>query len=251
LAGSVSGMTTTTPTRPLVLVAGAGLGGWAFARMTPALRAAGHDVHPVTLTGTGDRAHLNGPHLDLSAWVTDVVAHLETEELTDVVLVGHSFGGVVTTAVAERAAGRLARLVYLDAVVPADGDSAFSVGGAEFEQVITALVEAHDGWSLPWFTDEQLDTYYGDHALTAADLRWIRRHVTPQPVATLREAVVLREPAAAALPRTYVRCTGTPGPPMVAPGTPGWDDAELATGHWPMITAPEETAALLAAVAEA
>ena len=244
-------MTISTNPRPLVLVPGAGLGGWAFARITPALRAAGHDVHPITLTGTGDRAHLNGPHLDVSAWATDVVAHLETEELADVVLVGHSFGGVVATAVAERAAGRLARLVYLEGVVPGDGDSAFSVGGAEFEQVITALVEAHDGWSLPWFTDEQLGTYYGDHALTAADLRWIRRHVTAQPLATMREAVAVGDPAAAALPRTYVRCAGTPGPPLVAPGTAGWDHAELATGHWPMITAPDATAALLAAVAAA
>jgi pimeloyl-ACP methyl ester carboxylesterase len=233
----------------ILLVPGAGLGGWAFTRIVPALRAAGHDVHPLTPTGTGDRAHLNGPGLDVSAWATDVVAHLKTEELAGVVLVGHSFGGAVVTAAAQRAADRIARLVFLEGVVPGDGESAFSTMGPEFERVIAELVDAHDGWSLPWFTDEQLDMYYGDHALTPDDLRWIRRHVTPQPIASLRERLSVGDPAAAALPRTFVRCTGTPGPPMVAPGTPGWDVAELDTGHWPMVTAPEQTAALLDAIA--
>jgi pimeloyl-ACP methyl ester carboxylesterase len=233
----------------IVLVPGAGLGGWAFSRIVPALRAAGHDVHPLTLTGTGDRAHLNAPEVDVSLWATDVVAHLEAEELTGVVLVGHSFGGVPATVAADRVPERIARLVYLEGVVPRDGDSGFGAAGPELEQVITALVDAHDGWSLPWFTDEQLDGYYGDHALTAEDLRWMRRHVTAQPIATWREAIRLGEPRAAALPRTYVTCTGTPAPPMVAPGTPGWDTAALETGHWPMVTAPQETAALLDAIA--
>jgi len=232
----------------IVLVPGAGLGAWAWARVTPALRAAGPDVHPLTLTGAGDRAHLAHPGIDLSAWITDVVAALDAEELDDVVLVGHSFAGTVITGVAERVPDRLRRLVYLDGLVPEDGRSVLEQYG-ELAGLLEALVAAHDGWSLPWLTDEQLDTYYGDHALSAEDLRWLRRHVTPQPFATYRERLTLADPAAAALPRTFVRCTGTPGPGPVAPGTPGWELAELPAGHWPMVTLPRETAELLGAIA--
>lgn len=232
-----------------VLVPGAGLGGWAWARVTPHLRAAGHDVHPITLTGTGDRAHLARPDLGIAAGATDAVAVLETEELSDVVLVGHSFGGTVISAVAERAATRIARLVYLDAVLLQDGHSVFDDMGPGFTAVIEDLVAAHDGATLPWLTDEQLDAYYGDHGLTREDLAWMRRHATAHPVVAYRERVALRDPAAAALPRTYIRCTATPGPPRIAEGTPGWDVAALPTGHWPMVTLPEQTAALLHAVA--
>jgi pimeloyl-ACP methyl ester carboxylesterase len=233
----------------IVLVPGAGLGAWAWNRITPSLRAAGHDVHPLTLTGSGDRAHLARPEVDLSLWVADVVAHLEAEELDDVVLVGHSFAGTVITGAAHRAPRRIRRLVYLDAMLPEDGRSVFEVVGPEMAGFFEALVAGHDGWSLPWLTDEQLDEYYGDHALTAGDLTWMRRHLTAQPIATYREALRLDDAQARALPRTYVRCTGTPGPERIAPGTPGWDTATLETGHWPMITAPSQTAALLDAIA--
>jgi len=89
----------------IALVPGSGLGAWAWSRVTPQSRAAGHDVHPLTLTGTGDRAHLVHPELDLSSWITDVVAHLDIEELEDVILVGHSFCGAVITGVAEQVPG--------------------------------------------------------------------------------------------------------------------------------------------------
>ncbi len=226
----------------LILVPGAGLGGWAWSRLTPVLRAAGHDPHPITLTGTGDRAHLNHSGLDLAAWVTDVVATLETEELEDVVLVGHSFCGTVVSGVAARAPHRLAQLIYLDAVIPRDGESAFAAMGPEQAGFLQGLADAHDGWSLPWFTDEQLDQFYGDHGLTTEDLAWMRRHVTDQPLATYRDRLDLPETD---VPRAFVRCTRTPAPPAVGEGAPGWSYAELDAGHWPMITAPEQTARAL------
>ena len=120
---------------------------------------------------------------------------------------------------------------------------------SEVAGFIGQVVEEHDGWSLPWFTDEQLAAAFGDHGLSAEDLLWMRRHVSPQPIATYREALPLGNPAAAALPRTYVRCTQQPGPPHVRPGTPGWDWAGLSAGHWPMVSAPRETAELLDAIA--
>ena len=235
--GSLEAMST------IVLVPGAGLGGWVFSRIAPALRAAGHDVHPLTLTGTGDRAHLRTPEIDVSLWATDVLAHLEAEELGEVVLVGHSFGALPAMLAAARAPERIAHLVSLEGVPPVRGTSAFGAMGPEFEEVITGLVEAHDGWSLPWFTDEQLDTYYGDHGLTPGDLTWMRRHVTPQPIATLREVVTIGP--LDGMGRTYVSCDATPG---AGRAPEGWEHATLPTGHWPMVSAPAATAALLAQV---
>ncbi len=102
-----------------VLVHGAWHGGWCWKRVVPALRAAGHEVYTPTLTGLGERAHLANPAIDLSMHIADIVNLLEAEELDKVVLVGHSYGGMVVTGVADRAASRLRRVVYLDALARA------------------------------------------------------------------------------------------------------------------------------------
>jgi pimeloyl-ACP methyl ester carboxylesterase len=233
----------------IALVPGSGLGAWAWSRVTPTLRAAGHDVHPLTLTGAGDRAHLANPNLDLSSWITDVVAHLEVEELEDVVLVGHSFSGAVITGVAELVPERLSRVIYLDAVVLDNGQSVFDQLGPELASIFEGIAASVDGGGIPWPAEEQLDQYYGNHGLSSEDLAWIRRHVTNHPIGTYREQLATGNRAAAALPRTYVRCTATPTPPPVERGADGWDWAELDAGHWPMITKPSETAALLGSIA--
>jgi pimeloyl-ACP methyl ester carboxylesterase len=108
-----------------VLVHGAWAGGWIWRKIVPLLRAAGHDVHATTATGLGDRVHLAGPAVDLDTHITDVVHVLEFEELTEVTLVGWSYGGMIITGVAERVPDRLAQLVYLDADVPADGETSY------------------------------------------------------------------------------------------------------------------------------
>lgn len=226
----------------IVLVPGGGLGGWAWSRVTPLLHAAGHDPHPITLTGTGDRAHLNHPDVDLSAWITDVIAHLDTDELTDVVLVGHSFSGTIISGVAARTPERLAHLVYLDAIVPTDNQSVFAAMGPEQALFLEQLAAAHDGWSLPWFTDEQLEQLYGDHGLTAEDLAWMRRHLTSQPLATYREALHLPDHG---VKRSYISCQRSPTAPAISAHTRGWNSATLDTGHWPLITAPGDTARLI------
>src|SRR4051812_23108269 len=110
-----------------VLVHGSRHGGWSWKRVAPLLRAAGHDVFTPTLTGVGERVHLAAPEVDLHLHVTDVANVLAFEDLTDVVLVGHSYAGMVITGVAEVASERLRQLVYLDALVPEAGQSAFDV----------------------------------------------------------------------------------------------------------------------------
>jgi pimeloyl-ACP methyl ester carboxylesterase len=116
---------------PIVLVHGAWHGGWCWKRVAPKLRAAGHDVFTPTLTGVGERVHLAGLGVNLDTHITDVLNVLEVEELSDVVLVGHSYAGMVVTGVADRVGGKLRSLIYLDAFVPGDGRNMIDYVAAE------------------------------------------------------------------------------------------------------------------------
>jgi pimeloyl-ACP methyl ester carboxylesterase len=151
----------------IVLVHGAWAGAWIWKKIIPLLRAAGHDVHATTATGLGDRVHLADPATDLDTHITDVANVLEFEELTDVTLVGWSYGGMIITGVAERVPERLAQLVYLDANVPADGENSYD---AELysEEARAADRDAAEGAGMPGFL--VIDPY----------VEWIRS-LTPDP----------------------------------------------------------------------
>ena len=224
----------------IVLVGGAYLGAWAWERVTPELRAAGHEVTALTLTGFGDRAHLATPQTGLLVHATDIASAIEVADLRTVTLVLHSYAGAPGTVAADRVADRLARVVYVAGVLPVPGRSGFEAAPPEFEQAITAY--AGGDWKLPVFGDEILDVYYGEHGLSAADKEWFRARAVPQPLACYRDRTPEDLSAVEKLPRTYVSCAGDPGDP---PYLPGWDTATIASGHWPMITAPVELAALL------
>jgi pimeloyl-ACP methyl ester carboxylesterase len=224
-----------------VLVPGSWIGAWTWRRVEPLLREAGHQVHAITLTALGDRAHLGDGDTNLSTHVEDVVALIEAEELSDVVLVGHSYAGVAVAGVAERIPGRIAHVIYLAAALPVDGKSLFDHAGEDFTSFVRG--QSKDGrW--PFISDEELSQYYGDHEISTEDLAWMRRHAVGHPLGTYAEASVLGNPEAAALPKTYIRCTADQAPEL--PGDrSSWGYAELATGHWPMVTRPAELAALL------
>ena len=192
-----------------VLIPGAWLGGWVWSRVTPRLRDLGHDVYSVTLTGLGERAHLGTPDTDLATHVRDVVATLEYERLTGVVLVGHSYGGAVAAGVAEQAPERIAHVVYVASAPPPDGTSLFDVGGPELRAAFEAAARASgDGWRVPLPTDEQLGLFFGEHGLSQADLRWLRERAVGHPIGTFAQ----------------------PGLPTVPAGEEGWGYAEL-VGH--------------------
>ena len=110
-----------------VLVHGAGHGGWCYQRVARLLRAEGHEVYTPSLTGLGERAHLLTPHVGLDTHIADIVSLLEHEDLTDVILAGHSYGGIVITGAADRALNRVAQLVYLDAAILYNGESLHDV----------------------------------------------------------------------------------------------------------------------------
>ena len=117
----------------IVLAHGAWSAAWAWKKMRPRFRAAGHEFFSPTYTGLGERAHLARPEVDLSTHIQDVVSEIEFEDLNDVVLLGHSYGGMVATGVADKIAPRLARIVYIDAFAPKDGQSLFDLVGPKAE----------------------------------------------------------------------------------------------------------------------
>jgi pimeloyl-ACP methyl ester carboxylesterase len=228
-----------------VLVHGGWHGGWCWRQVAALLRAAGHEVYAPTLTGLGERAHLLGPRIDLALHVRDVLGLLAYEELQDVILVGHSYGGMVITGVADRAGDRLARLVYLDAFVPGDGEAALDLLPPARRALYRQQAREHGGgWLVP----------PPPQALGIADearARWLAGKLDPQPLRTLEQPLRLAGRGAPAPPRAYLHCTVGPVAPSFAPfaaraqAEPGWRRAELATGHDAMLTAPGELAEVL------
>ena len=230
-----------------VLIAGGNLGGWVWRRVRPLLESAGHTVYAPTLTGLGERAHLIRPEIDLDVHVQDVLGVLEYEDLRDVTLVGHSYAGMVITGVADRAAARLAGLVYLDAVVPRAGESELDVLPPHVSRWLSERAAAEgDGWRVPPPSERALAREYG-----AEDLRWIARRMTDHPFRSCDQPLRL-ENAPPPLPRTFIHCNrgGFGHLAERAQGQPGWRYVELDAGHNAMVTAPAALAdALLAAVA--
>jgi pimeloyl-ACP methyl ester carboxylesterase len=230
----------------IALIGGSFLGAWAWERVTPTLAAAGHDVHPLTLTGFGDRAHLGSTETTLSTHATDIVAAIESAGLHDVVLVAHSYAGAPATIAASRIPNRLARVVYVAAVLPEPGKTLFETAPPGFEDMIAHLVETEgDGWRIPVMSDEIIDAHFGEHGLSPDDRAWLRARAVGQPVNTYRGRVPDDLGAADALPRTFIACAADPGDPPIAPGTPGWETMTIDTGHWPMITEPTALARLI------
>jgi pimeloyl-ACP methyl ester carboxylesterase len=211
------------------------------------LRAAGCAAHAVTLTGCGERAHLLAPGIRLATHVDDVLGVVAAEELTEVVLVGHSYAGMVVTGAADRmlqrSPGTLAHLVYVDAVTPHSGESWSSQHPPETVAARVQAAEATGGVALPPPDAEVF-------GLAGADRDWVNRRMTPQPFGVYQDRLVFSPEQVAAVPRTFVDCT-RPALPTIAVmrervrREPGWRVVELATGHDPMVSTPDELARVL------
>jgi pimeloyl-ACP methyl ester carboxylesterase len=239
-----------------VLVPGFWLGGWAWREVTRKLRAGGHEVYPVTLTGLGERVHLAGPQVDLETHIADVVNLFEFEDLRDIVLVGHSYGGVVITGAADRAPERIARLVYVDSAPLPDGVALNEFYQPERREAFERTVAAEgDGWRLPLPVWEELDEGDNLKGLDADARRLIEARATPQPFNAARQPLRLSNPARQALPKTAICCTFSSaqareliagGNPMFSElAGPEWRFVDLPTGHYPMFSRPDDLAALL------
>lgn len=230
-----------------VLLHGAWHGGWAWQRVAPALRSAGHEVFAPTLTGLSDRAHLLSPAVGLGTHVQDVVGLLEAHDLGDVVLVGHSYAGQVVTGVADRVPERLAKRVYLDAFAGRDGEAAIDLLP---EQVAGHYRESVAGPGFGWLVPVRSLTVLG--VTDEADLAWLGPRLTPQPWLTYTEPLRLTG-AGERVPAEFVECTDWMRvfrAHAERAVSRGWPVHEIATGHEAMVTAPGELADRLLSIAK-
>ncbi len=207
------------------------------------LEAAGHRVLALDLTGWGERrAHL-APEVGLAVHVEDVVRVLEAEDLRDVTLVGHSYGGMVVAGVAARAAARLGHLVFIDAPVPRDGETTFDHLPKAVEDWYREQARAAgDGWRVSAPTLK----HYG---LGESDIAWLGPMLSAVPLRTCEEALDAPGDPLWTMPGTFVWCREYPLFAETAASIrldPGWIYRELGTGHLPMVTLPGQVAALLA-----
>jgi pimeloyl-ACP methyl ester carboxylesterase len=238
-----------------VLAHGSWLGGWGWRRVAERLRRAGHAVFTPSYTGMGDRAHLLSPAITIDTFVEDLIGVIESEELAEVVLVGHSFGGVPISGVADRIPERIARLVYLDAVVLDRGMHAFAIyPPAEAAARIRAAESATDGLAVP-VPIPPLPEVWGLGRAGDPDDDWVRRRLSPHPLRTYTTALPLRHRVGNDLPRTYVCCTRPPHPALepsrrLVRSWSGWGWVELAAPHLCLITHPGEVTDLLLQLAK-
>jgi pimeloyl-ACP methyl ester carboxylesterase len=243
-----------------VLVPGFWLGGWAWRDVADALRAMGHTVYPVTLTGLGERVHLGGPQVNLDTHIADVVNLLRYDDLHDVVLAGHSYAGTVIAGAADQARERIARLVYVDTWPLPDGVAHIEANSPEGRKAQEEVVATQgDGWQLPLPPWEELDQGNELRGLGEAERRLMRERAVPQPFGTAKQPFRLQHPELPPLPRTGIWCSMTVAEVqgMVAAyptflstlAEPGWEFVELPTGHWPMFSRPRDLAELLASLA--
>ena len=233
-----------------VLVHGAWHNGESWKRVVPLLVAAGHQAFAPSLTGYGDKAHLLGPEVGLETHVDDVVDLIAENDLTDVILVGHSYAGMVISSVANRVPDRIAELVYLDAMVPEDGETAADVMPVT-QGLIDLALKSGSGWRVPPLPE--MPPPGGLFGVTdPADAAWLRSMLSDQPVRCLQQPARLDNPAADKISRTHIHCTvgkpegieRRPVPAVQPNGSPSqvW---ELPTGHDCMITMPAELTGLL------
>jgi pimeloyl-ACP methyl ester carboxylesterase len=232
-----------------LLVHGAWHSGRAWDRVVPLLEAAGHRVLAPSLTGCGDEAALLGPDVGLETHVADVVSLIEEEDLTDVVLVGHSYAGLVVSSAANAVPERIAHLVYLDAMVPEDGETAVEVMPVN-RYAVDQAKSSPGGWRVPPLPEQPAP--HGLFGVTdPADVAWLRSMLSDMAVLCLEQPVHLDNPALRAVPRTHIHNTVTPDGLVRRPvpaEQPNGDPSEvweLPTGHDCMITMPVELTGLL------
>jgi pimeloyl-ACP methyl ester carboxylesterase len=215
-----------------LIVHGAWAGAWGWDRVARRLRTRGHDVHVPALSGLGERSHLAQLPITLSHHVADIVNEALWHDLTDIVLVAHSYGGIVGTMAAEQLGERVSALVFVESFIPEDGQSFADIAGAQFE-----------GPTVP------APPIGPNDYLNPADVQMATARVTPQPVGTFTEPARVTGSWQAIGRKSFVVATGWDGPFGQIAGAyrdqPGWTVTDLPCGHDVPLDLPDELAALL------
>ena len=236
-----------------VLVPGAWLGGWAWRDVAARLRARGHDVYPITLTGLGERIHLARPEIDLETHIADVVNTITWNDLDDIILAGHSYAGTVVTGVADRIRERLSQLVYVDSAPLTHGMAMTDLYPPDALAVLQQTVEkSGEGWLYPFPGFEFLAEDSSIAGLGEREQAAITARASPHPWATYTQPLRL-EHADEAPPyrQVLIACDEMRGlvaagvPQIAVMANPPWHYLELETGHWPMFSAPGVLAEML------
>jgi pimeloyl-ACP methyl ester carboxylesterase len=232
--------------RTFVLVHGAFHGGWCWNQVAEVIRSKGNRVFTPTFTGVGERAHLLSPEIDLNTLISDVAGVIEAEELSDIVLVGHSFGGYVISGVADRMSERIGSMVYLDAPMGSSGASVFDEAPSDVRKArMDAALTLNGTRAIAPPSSKSFGLS------DPAQIAWVDRRMTPMPLKAYDTPLVLKGAPGGDLPKSFIRCT-TPALPNIEASAQyarknGWQYFELATGHDAMVSMPKEVAELLLA----
>lgn len=233
-----------------VLVHGAWHGGWCWQQVSTILRKDGAIVYTPTLSGLGEHKNTLSPAINLETHIGDIVNLIEMEDLHHVILVGHSYAGPVIEGVADRIAGRLHKLVFLDAILAQNGQSVLSaINAPSVTKVVNESAAKDGGLSIPAWPV----SVYG--VKDSADARWVCPRLTGQPYHTFTQPLTLHHPVGNQVPLVFIACTAAINPAFAhfaqsVKNNRQWQYHELVTGHDAMITMPKETAALLASFAK-
>jgi pimeloyl-ACP methyl ester carboxylesterase len=230
------------------LVHGGCRGGWVWKRVARSLREEGHDVHTPTMTGLGERSHLLNATINLSTNIQDIVNVIKFEELNDVILCGHAYAGMIISGVADLISERIAALVYLDAWVPEDGDSIFTLLPESMQLSIIKNAARYGGYCCPPIPAEALQVNDWDRA-------WVGRLSTPHPLATMTEGIRLHGNHRKVKQRIFALASAWAPSPFrrfyeKLLEDPAWIIRTIHCGHDAMLDEPEEVVNILREVAE-
>jgi pimeloyl-ACP methyl ester carboxylesterase len=228
--------------KTFVLVHGAWRGGWCWRRVADILQSQGHRVFTPTLTGLGERSHLMSGSIGLATHVTDIANVIQWEDLTDVVLVGHSYAGFVISGVAEQVGKAIVSLVFLDAFVPETGECLVELTAPATREVIEAARQRGD-ITVPSRPAEFFKVNEKDRA-------WMDAMCTPHPIATMLDRITLTGARERVAKKAYIRARDYPNPAFAAAyerlqSNPAWRVYEVPCGHDVMVDMPERLAEIL------
>lgn len=223
-----------------VLVHGGMIGGNCWENVRKILEHKQHTVLAPTLTGLGERKHLSSPDIDLETHIQDIVNAIIYEELDDVVLIGHSYGGMVITGVADRIPSTIKKLIYVAAVLPKDGESMFDAVGHEISAFLSKCAQEGNGWEVPVGTPQS----YG--ILAPEMIRWFVKMSTPHPLKSFQQKLHLRKTSFQDIEKVYVKCSQDQALDAMVSRAKEMQipSCEINSGHFPMLTIPEALADL-------